>query len=97
MHFTRSTNFQKREQKPPLNKYLGKLAIAAVVGITAAVVSTGLWQNGFSQSLPSTLEVRVKDHREAIGDFARLDVTVDTLRISPKSGLKFWQMGWKDL
>ncbi len=101
MNFTRSTNFQKREQKTRLNKHLGKLVMVAAVGMTAAVVSTGLWQPSFSQGLSpvekETLEVRVKDHREAIGDFVKLDVTVDTLRISPKSGLKFWQMGWKDL
>jgi hypothetical protein len=49
------------------------------------------------QALGGTLEVRVKDHREAIGDFSKLEIIVDAIRISPKAGLKFWQMGWKDL
>ncbi len=43
------------------------------------------------------LEVRVKDHREAIEDFSRLDVAVEALSISPKTGLYFWRMGWKSL
>jgi len=44
-----------------------------------------------------TFEVRIKDHREAIGDFSQLNLTVDEILISPKPGFKFWQSGWKDL
>lgn len=44
-----------------------------------------------------TFEVRIKDHREAIGDFSQLTLTVDEILISPKPGLKFWQKGWKGL
>jgi Domain of unknown function (DUF4382) len=47
--------------------------------------------------IQGTLEVRIKDHREAIGDFSQLLVTVDEIFISPKPGLKFWQTGWKGL
>jgi len=43
------------------------------------------------------LEIRLKDHREAIDDFAKLDITVDKILISPKPGLMFWQSGWKEL
>jgi uncharacterized protein DUF4382 len=43
------------------------------------------------------LEIRIKDHREAIDDFAKFNITVDKILISPKPGLKFWQTGWKDL
>jgi hypothetical protein len=43
------------------------------------------------------LEFRVKDHREAIGDFSKLSLTIDKIAIRPKPGLKFWQVGWKDL
>ena len=43
------------------------------------------------------LEIRLKDHREAIDDFTKLIVTIDKILISPKTGLKFWQTGWKDL
>lgn len=44
-----------------------------------------------------TFEVRIKDHREAIGDFSQLTLTVSDLLISPKPGLKFWQSGWKSV
>ena len=43
------------------------------------------------------LEIQIKDHREAIDDFAKLNITVDKILISPKPGFKFWQRGWKDL
>lgn len=43
------------------------------------------------------LEVRIKDHRDAIGDFAKLSITIDKILLSPKPGLKFWQTGWKEL
>jgi len=49
------------------------------------------------QAWGGILEVRVKDHREAIGDFSKFEILIDTVRISPKIGLKFWQMGWKEL
>jgi len=43
------------------------------------------------------LEVRVKDHREAIEDFSKLNITTDQILIRSKAGLKFWQGGWKNL
>lgn len=43
------------------------------------------------------LEIRVKDHREAIGDFDKLILTLDTILISPTVGLKFWQTRWRSL
>jgi hypothetical protein len=43
------------------------------------------------------LEVRVKDHREAIDDFARLDITIDKILLSPKAGLRIWQTAWQEL
>ena len=43
------------------------------------------------------LEIQIKDHREAIDDFAKLNITIDRILISPKPGLKFWQSGWKEL
>ena len=44
-----------------------------------------------------TLEIQIKDHREAIDDFAKLAVTLDKFSISPKPGLMFWQSAWQDL
>jgi hypothetical protein len=43
------------------------------------------------------LEIHIKDHREAIGDFEKLTVTIEEILISPKPGLKFWQISWKSL
>ena len=43
------------------------------------------------------LEVQIKDHRDAIGDFDKLIITIDKISVSPKPGVKFWQTGWKDL
>jgi hypothetical protein len=40
------------------------------------------------------IEVKIKDHRDAIGDFKSVIVNVQTIRLSPKVGLKFWQLGW---
>jgi hypothetical protein len=43
------------------------------------------------------LEIRIKDHRDAIGDFARLNITIESVGISPKTGLRVWQTGWREL
>jgi hypothetical protein len=43
------------------------------------------------------LEIQIKDHRDAIGDFTQLNVVIDKILISPKAGLKIWQTGWKEL
>ena len=43
------------------------------------------------------LEIQVKDHRDAIGDFSGLKITIEKLLISPKPGLKFWRAGWYEL
>jgi Domain of unknown function (DUF4382) len=43
------------------------------------------------------LQVRIKDHREAIGDFSKLSLTIAEILISVKPGLKFWQSQWKSL
>jgi hypothetical protein len=44
-----------------------------------------------------TLEIRIKDHREAIGDFSNLRLSIEQILVSPKPGIKFWQTGWKSL
>jgi hypothetical protein len=64
-----------------------------------AVFFTALLSASAASAQPrnGTLEVRVKDDREAIGDFAQVDVIVEMISISPKVGPFFWRMGWKDL
>jgi len=68
------------------------VAVASLVLVLfLALPATG------AESNQGILEVRLKDHREAIGDFAKLTVTVGELLVSPKPGLRFWQRGWKRL
>ncbi len=43
------------------------------------------------------LEIRVKDHRDAIADFSKFTITIDKILLSPKPGLKIWQTGWNEL
>ena len=45
---------------------------------------------------PGTLEIRIKDHRDAIGDFSKFTITIDKILVSPKPGLKIWQTGWNE-
>jgi hypothetical protein len=42
-------------------------------------------------------EVRVKDHEEAIGYFSEVNIIVETVRLSPKVGFRFWRLGWLTL
>lgn len=50
-----------------------------------------------AQSDRGLLEIRIKDHRDAIGDFAKLNITIDNIAVSPKTGLRVWQTGWSEL
>jgi len=43
------------------------------------------------------LEIQIKDHREAIGDFEKLVVTIDKVRISPEPRLLVRKIAWQDL
>ncbi len=51
----------------------------------------------FFPSPKGTLEIRLKDHREAIGDFAKLEVSVTAVRLSPKTERTDAKAEWKDL
>jgi len=44
---------------------------------------------GAAEESRGSLEIRIKDHREAIGDFAKLTLTIAEILISSKPGLKF--------
>ncbi len=69
-----------------------QLAFVILFGIAAA----GFWACQWRGS-PGTLEIRLKDHREAIGDFIQLEVSVETLRLGHNAGLKSSETGWKEL
>lgn len=76
---------------------------AVLVGIVSTAISTahgsgliGLAE-GSVAARRGVLEVRVKDHRDAIGDFARLDVILDTIRIRPRASSNIGRGDWRDL
>jgi len=68
-----------------------KILIALLVLVGASVDARA------AERQQGILEVQIKDHRDAIGDFDKLIVTIDKNGVSPKPGLKIWQTGWKDL
>jgi hypothetical protein len=72
------------------------LAHLFCAGLLAAL---GLFSSAASgaQVNVGILEIRIKDHRDAIGDFTRLDIRIDSIAVSPKSGLALWQVAWKEL
>ena len=72
----------------------GALALAVV----AFLLGANFVADSFAaQRQSGALEIRIKDHRDAIGDFAKLNIVVDKISLSPKAGIKFWQTGWQDL
>ncbi len=86
-----------------LKQSLRPLVVLLVLGIGAA--GFWIWRAGglpdpLQAVFPSpkgTLEIRLKDHREAIGDFATLEVSVKAVRLSPKTARTDAKAEWKDL
>ena len=74
--------------------FLKLLFLAA--GIVLAGCDTPSGSND-GDSPTGTLDIHVTDHREAIGDFARLDVEIDTVRLHPKRLLSLRRSDWLDL
>ena len=72
------------------------LLIFAVV-LSLALAGCGTPSDSNDASPTGTLEIHVTDHREAIGDFARLDVEIDTVRLHPKRLLSLRKSDWLDL
>ncbi|MFQ5851028.1 MAG: DUF4382 domain-containing protein [Candidatus Binatia bacterium] len=70
--------------------HLSQFTAILVVGIAVVGLSPLLLA-----SAQGNLEVRLKDHREAIGDFLRLDVSLDMVRIHPKAAPR--KQGWLTL
>jgi len=67
------------------------ISIALLLGICPVTRASA------AQREQGILEIQIKDHRNAIGDFAKLDITIGNLSVSPKPGLKFWRTGWHEL
>jgi len=65
--------------------------------LVALLLLAGTWhQAQAAEREQGILEIQIKDHRDAIGDFERLVITIDKIALSPKPGVMFWQTGWKD-
>jgi hypothetical protein len=72
--------------------------LSAIVSLVVALFS--LLPNVTERAVAADqgiLEIRIKDHREAIGDFSRLILQLQQLSISPKAGLASWKVAWRDL
>jgi hypothetical protein len=69
---------------------IGGLVIALFYPLSSATARAAAVEQG-------VLEIRIKDHREAIADFSRLILTIDQISISPKAGLASWRVTWRDL
>jgi Domain of unknown function (DUF4382) len=86
----------KRHRFPGGAQRTGRIVLLLFIlvspGLSALAGYAAAAQNDTGQ-----LEVRLKDHREAIGDFSRVTLKIDKVSISPNAGLKFWQTGWQDL
>jgi hypothetical protein len=70
---------------------IGKILIALLLLVGASIDARA------AERQQGILEIQIKDHRDAIGDFDKLIVTIDKIAVSPKPGLRIWQTGWKDL
>jgi hypothetical protein len=68
----------------------------ATLAATALLLALALGASG-AENRQGLIDIQIKDHREAIDDFAKLNIVIDKILISPKPGLKFWATGWKDL
>jgi len=78
-------------RKRPLWAY----TLLSLLGISLLALA-GLWLMTWAAT-KGILEIRLKDHREAIGDFAKLEVSVKAVRLSPKTERTTAKAEWKDL
>jgi len=78
-------------RKRPLWAY----TLLSLLGISLLAIA-GLWLMTRAET-KGTLEIRLKDHREAIDDFATLEVSVKAVRLSPKTKRTAAKAEWKDL
>jgi len=79
----------------PRKRPLWAYTLLSLLGISLLAI-TGLWLMTRAET-KGTLEIRLKDHREAIGDFATLEVSVKVVRLSSKTKGTAAKAEWKDL
>ena len=73
------------------------LRLIFAVALSLPLAGCGTSSDSNDADATGTLEIHVTDHREAIGDFARLDVEIDTVRLHPKRLLSLRKSDWLDL
>jgi hypothetical protein len=71
--------------------HTGRIFIAALI-LIVSFLPPALSADG-----RGVLEIQIKDHREAIGDFASLMLKLDKVRISPEPRLLVRQVSWREL
>ncbi len=69
--------------------------------LALCLLGSQLWLNTTlalgAQNARGTLEIQLKDHREAIDDFSQVKLLIDKIFVSPRSGLQFWRTGWQEI
>jgi hypothetical protein len=69
--------------------------------LALGLLSSQLWLNttlgAGGRNERGVLEIQLKDHREAIGDFSQIKLLIDKILLSPRSGLQFWRTGWQEI
>jgi hypothetical protein len=80
-----------------MTRLLHYLFPAFSIALSLALVGCGAASDSNDAGSTGTLEIHLTDHREAIGDFARLDVEIDTVRLHPKRLLSLRKSDWLDL
>ena len=90
---------QAPEDPPnPMTRFLNYLFPAFSIALSLALAGCGAASDSNDDASPTgSLEIHLTDHREAIGDFARLDVEIDTVRLHPKRLLSLRKSDWLDL
>jgi len=75
----------------------GKKMISAPAFLGALIISTVCSLAGSALAAAPDLgvfDLRIKDHRDAIADFSRLQIAVEKILLSRKAG--FWRPAWKE-
>lgn len=87
------------QEAPPslMTRFLKYLLLAVGIALSLALVGCNTPSDSDDAGPSGTLEIHLTDHREAIGDFARLDVEIDTVRLHPKRLLSLRRSDWLDL
>jgi hypothetical protein len=80
-----------------MTRFLHYLFPAVGIALSLALAGCNASSDSNDAAPTGTLEIRLTDHREAIGDFARLDVEIDTVRLHPKRLLSLRKSDWLDL